>query len=241
MKKTNKNLIICAMVFVVALVISNVVSAKTITTGVVLFDTSITIPGAVFCYAITFLMTDIVGEIWGRKEARTIMLAGFGCQILATTLIVFTQFLPASDPNMQTAYETLLGPNVMLVTGSLVAYACSQSWDVFIFHRIRNFFMRRNDGSTRQRWIWNNASTMTAQAIDTVIFIGIGFGVGFGWLFDSSMLPTLLGMMLGQYIVKFLLALIDTPFFYFFTRGQHSPIQTNDLPSSLDEDARAEA
>ena len=69
-----------------------------------------------------------------------------------------------------------------------------------------------------KRWIWNNASTRTSQIIDTVIFIGIAFGLGFGWLFDSAMWGTLGGMMVGQYLCKFVLALIDTPFFYLLTR-----------------------
>ena len=55
-------------------------------------------------------------------------------------------------------------------------------------------------------------STMTSQIIDTVVFIGIAFGIGFGWLFDSAMLPQLGAMMVGQYLLKFCLAAIDTPF-----------------------------
>ena len=79
MKKTTSNLMICAMVFAVALVIANVVTAKTVQTGVPLFGSTILVPSAVVCYCITFLMTDVVGEIWGPKEARTIVLGGFAC------------------------------------------------------------------------------------------------------------------------------------------------------------------
>ncbi len=71
MKRTNENLLLCAMVFVVALVISNVVTGKTIQTGIPLFGSTIVLPGAALCYAITFLMTDVIGEVWGRKEAQT--------------------------------------------------------------------------------------------------------------------------------------------------------------------------
>lgn len=225
MKKTNTNLMLCAMVFAVALVTSNVITAKTIQTGIPLFGSTILVPTAVICYCVTFLMTDVVGEIWGKKEAQTVVLGGFGCQVLATTLIVIGQMLPASDPAMQAAYEMLLGQNAMFVIASMTAYLLSQSWDVFIFHRIRNR-MLGNGGSPRSRWVWNNASTMTSQIIDTVVFIGIAFGIGFGWLFDPVMLPQLGAMIVGQYLCKFVLAILDTPFFYLLTRKHHTAPQT---------------
>lgn len=228
MKKTDQNLMLCGMVFAVSLVIANVVTAKTIQTGIPLFGSTIALPGAAVCYAITFLMTDVVGEIWGRKEAQTIVYWGFVCQVLATVLIIFTQALPAVDPAMQSAYEMLLGQNVVFVVGSMVAYFASQSWDVFIFHKIRNKVLGAG-GSSSARWMWNNASTMTSQIIDTVIFIGIAFGLGFGWLFDASMLSTLLAMMVGQYVLKFCLAVIDTPLFYLMTRRRDHDRSREDM------------
>ena len=224
MKKTSANLMLCAMVFAVALVISNVITAKTIQTGIPLFGSTILVPSAVICYCITFLMTDVVGEIWGRKEAQLIVFGGFGCQIIATCLIVIGEALPAADPAMQNAYDLLLGQNAVFVLASMTAYLLSQSWDVFIFHSIRNRLLE-NGGSVRSRWIWNNASTMTSQIIDTVVFIGIAFGIGFGWLFDAALLPQLGAMMVGQYLCKFALAALDTPFFYLLTRKSHVPAE----------------
>lgn len=221
MKKTNANLMICAMVFAVALVISNVITAKTVMTGIPLFGSTILVPSAVICYCITFLMTDVIGEIWGRKEAQTVVFAGFGCQILATLLIIVGGALPAADPAMQASYDMLLGQNWVFVIASMTAYLLSQSWDVFVFHAIRNRILTREDGSVAMRWIWNNASTMTSQIIDTVVFIGIAFGLGFGWLFDAALLPQLGAMMVGQYLCKFALAALDTPFFYLLTRKEH--------------------
>ena len=216
MKKNQNNLILCCMLFVVSLVIANVVTAKVIDTGIPLFGGTIQLPGAAVCYAITFLMTDVIGEIWGKKEANVCVRWGFIGQILATVLIVFTQKLPAVSSDMQGAYDALLGQNYIFVIGSLVAYYVSQSWDVWIFHKIRDKFVK--DGNNKQRWIWNNASTMTSQIFDTVIFIGISFGFGFGWLFDAEMRPALWAMMVGQYFLKFLLAALDTPIFYLLTR-----------------------
>lgn len=221
MKKTNRNLILLSMIFAVSLVISNVVTAKTIQTGIPLFGNStITIPGAAVCYAITFLMTDIIGEIWGKKEANQTVILGFFCQILASLLILFTQYLPAANQDMQQAYNMLLGQNWIFVIGSLVAYFISQSWDVWIFHKLRDKHIREHGNTGKGRWIWNNASTMTSQILDTVIFIIISFGLGFGWIWNNPI--GLLNMCIGQYLIKFLLALIDTPFFYFFTRKREN-------------------
>ena len=217
MKKTNTNLMLCAMVFAVALVISNVITAKTVQTGIPLFGSTILVPSAVICYCVTFLMTDVIGEIWGRKEAQTVVFGGFACQILATCLILIGQVLPAADADMQASYDMLLGQNAIFVLASMTGYLLSQSWDVFVFHKIRDRVLA-NGGTERSRWIWNNVSTMTSQLIDTVVFIGIAFGLGFGWLFNPDLIGQLGAMMVGQYLCKFVLAAIDTPVFYFLTR-----------------------
>ena len=217
MQKTQKNLLLLYMIFGVSLVISNVVTGKLIDVPITLFGSHIQLPGAALCYAITFLMTDVIGEIWGKKEANLCVRWGFICQILASLLILITQYLPAVDPEMQKSYDALLGQNWVFVIGSLVAYFASQSWDVFIFHKIRDKFVKDDEGDTRKRWIWNNASTMTSQIIDTVLFIGIAFGFGFGWLWTPGMQLPLVSMMIGQYILKLILAAIDTPFFYLMT------------------------
>lgn len=217
MKRTPANLMICAMVFAVALVVANVITAKTVQTGIPLFGSTILVPSAVICYCITFLMTDVIGEIWGRKEARTVVLGGFACQVIATILILVGQLLPAADGAMQDAYAMLLGQNAVFVVASMGGYLLSQSWDVFVFHRIRDGVLARG-GSRSMRWLWNNASTMTSQAIDTVVFIAIAFGLGMGWFFDPALLPQLLAMMVGQYLCKLVLAAADTPVFYLLTR-----------------------
>lgn len=238
MKKTDGNLILCNMIFAVSLVIANVVTAKTIDVPVNLFGQHIQLPGAAVCYAITFLMTDVIGEIWGKKDANRCVLFGFICQITATLLIIFTQQLPAVNPDMQVSYDMLLGQNWVFVIGSMTAYFISQSWDVWFFHTIRNK-IAGGETSSRKRWMWNNASTMTSQIIDTVVFISIAFGLGFGWFFDPVMRPVLAGMMVGQYLLKFCLAAIDTPVFYLLTRngrisnGENGEAKEGDRPDAV--------
>ncbi len=219
MRKTNENLVLLNTLFATALIISNVVTVKLLRTGITLFGTELVLPGAAVCYACTFLFTDVIGEIWGRAEASKSVLYGFVSQLFASALILFTQHLPAADPAMQEAYTKLLGQNLFIVCASLIAYFVSQYWDIWFFHRIRDWYLHKHGGTTAARWIWNNASTMTSQILDTVIFIGLVFGVGFHWLWQPEMWPTLAGVIIGQYLFKLLLAVLDTPFFYLMTRG----------------------
>lgn len=218
MKKTQKNLLLINMVFITCLLIANVVTAKLWATGVTLFGVPVTLPGAALCYALTFLCTDVIGEIWGREQANISVRWGFVCQLFASGLILLTQYIPAADPSMQSAYEALLGQNWVFVIGSLVAYWVSQSWDVWFFHKIRDKYIAKHGSTKGGRWIWNNASTMTSQIWDTFIFIAISFGIGYGWFWNKEMWPTLGAMMIGQYVFKFIVSALDTPFFYLLTR-----------------------
>lgn len=214
MKKTNENLLLIHVIFVISIVVANIVGCKVINTGLTLFGIPLALSGGAITYAFTFLCTDIIGELWGKLEAQRAVRYGFVGQLFAIALIVLTQYTPTDDAAMQQAYETLLGQSPMFVLGSLCAYSCSQTWDVWIFHKIRARF----DAKPSMRWIWNNVSTGTSQIIDTVIYALVAFGIGMGWLFQEGGLSLLLSIILGQYLLKLCLAIIDTPFFYYFTR-----------------------
>lgn len=90
---------------------------------------------------------------------------------------------------------------------------------------INNFFdsgvqAKPKHGSTKGgRWLWNNGSTITSQIWDTVIYAVISFGFGLGWVHTHEGRMQLIGIIIGQYLLKACLALLDTPFFYFFTRN----------------------
>lgn len=214
MKKTQETLNVLTIIFIVSLVIANVITGKIIDTGITLFGQPLTIAGAIICYPITYLITDIVGEVWGKREANKIVKYGFIGQVIATLIIVVTTHTPYIDPTMQYAYEKLLGQNWVFVVGSLSAYLISQYLDVHIFHKLKS------KCKGKHKWIRNNVSTMTSQFVDTAVFITIAFGLGFGWLFDNQI--ALLNMLIGQYLIKVILAALDTPLFYYFTREHRS-------------------
>lgn len=215
MKANQSNLIMLNMIFVVSIVIANCVGCKIIDTGINLFGLRLSLSGGAITYAFTFLCTDIIGEVYGKKEARATVFKGFVGQVFAIALIVLTQYTPTADADMQAAYVKLLGQAPMFTLGSICAYWCSQSWDVYIFHKLRDKF----DAKPSMRWLWNNLSTGTSQIIDTCIYALISFGLGLGLLWAPGGLKTLFGLVAGQYLLKLVLAIIDTPFFYLFTRG----------------------
>ena len=80
----------------------------------------------------------------------------------------------------------------------------------------------REQGTNKNRWIWNNISTATSQMIDTALFTTLSFGIGLGWLADQEMRKTLAAMVVGQYVYKLLLAVLDTPVFYLLTKNKGS-------------------
>lgn len=214
MKKTNENLILLHIIFVVSIVVANIVGCKVIDTGMSFLGIPLALSGGAITYAFTFLCTDVISEIWGKETAKKAIKYGFIGQIFAIILIIVTQYTPTNNAEIQQAYVTLLGQSPMFVLGSLCAYGCSQTWDVWIFHKVRDYF----EAKPSLRWIWNNISTATSQIIDTAIYAIVAFGIGMGWLFSSEGRISLFGIIVGQYLLKLCLAILDTPFFYLLTR-----------------------
>lgn len=198
MRKTEKNLMLLNCLFVVSLIIANVVASKIVSFW------GLVVPAAIVAYPVTFLITDVIGEIWGKDEANRTVKIGFICQIFSLILIALAIMLPVAPfADNQLEFKSVLGQSFRCVMASLIAYLCSQSWDVFVFHKLKE------KTENKYKWLRNNLSTMTSQIIDTAIFITIAF-------FGS--VPNIVIMILSQYFIKLVYALLDTPFFYILTR-----------------------
>lgn len=204
MKKNEKNLMLLNCLFVVSLIIANIVASKIVSFW------GLVVPAAIVAYPVTFLITDVIGEIWGKEEANRTVKIGFVCQLFSLLLIGLAILLPVAPfANNQVEFKSILGQSFRCVTASLVAYLCSQSWDVYVFHKLKNI------NGEKHKWIRNNLSTMTSQIIDTAIFITIAF---------IGSVPNIFTMIISQYVIKVVYALLDTPFFYFLTRKKRSDI-----------------
>ncbi len=190
-------LLTLSMAFVTCLLVSNVVAGKIIGIGMLG-----TISAGIVCYPLTFLFTDTISELFGKRRATTIVWAGFGCNILLVILVLLAGALPpAVFWDGQEAFMGTLGFVPRVVLASMVAYIISQNLDVIGFHYIK--------GKTGDKYLWlrNNISTMFSQSIDTFLFIGIAF-------IGVFPLPVIINMMILQYIVKLIIAACDTPFVY---------------------------
>ena len=204
MRKTEKNLMLVNAIFLTSLLVANVVSSKIVSFW------GLTVPAAIVAYPLTFLMTDVIGEIWGKEEANKTVKLGFICQMVSLVLIGGAILLPVAPfADNQAQFTAILGSSFRVVFASMIGYLVSQSWDVWIFHKVRDAYIKKHGSTKGGRWIWNNASTMTSQIIDTAIFITIAF---------IGVVPNIWTMILSQYLVKFVYALLDTPFFYLLTR-----------------------
>ena len=124
--------------------------------------------------------------------------------IIAIILIFIATILPVAPfSDNQAEFETILGSTARVTIASMISYFVSQSWDIFVFHKLKDIFPNK-------KWIRNNVGTMTSQIIDTFIFIFIAF---------YGKVPSIVTMAISQYIVKFFLAILDTPIFYLLTKN----------------------
>ena len=154
-------------------------------------------------YGSLFLVTDILNEFYGEKEARKAVYAGFFA-LIATTIIMqlCLVFFPAPEDFIQPALAEIFGFLPRVAAASLIAYLISQLHDVWAYALWRKVL-------PGNRWLWvrNNFSTMISQLIDSVLFCTLAFaGVYPQEVFWSVLVTT--------YLFKFVTALLDTPFIY---------------------------
>lgn len=172
---------------------------------------AIIVPAGVLAYAITFFATDCYAELYGRRPAQVVVNVGFAMNFVLLGLVWLAIAAPGSDAGVDPAsFGSVLGLSTNIVAGSLVAYVVSQNWDVLTFHAIRE----RTEG--RYLWARNVGSTASSQLIDTVIFVFVAFSIVPSILGTGDALPlsVLSQLVAGQYLLKLLIAVLDTPLVY---------------------------
>lgn len=161
-------------------------------------------------YGAMFLLTDILSEHYGKKEAFRAVWIGF---LTSAIFVVSTQVLLAFSANefdfAQGHLRALFSLAPRILFGSMIAYLISQSFDVWAFNKIKKI---TND---KYLWLRNNGSTLISQFIDTMIFTAVGL-TAFSFLpFEGIISVDLFwSVALATYIIKVIVAAIDTPFLY---------------------------
>lgn len=160
-------------------------------------------------YGSIFFSTDILSDIYGKKEAKKGVLIGFISLLLMTLYMQLSLYIkPANFEEAQVIQNSLenifsLIPRIAL--GSIVAYFISQYTDVFIFHLVKS------KTGEKKLWLRNNISTMISQFIDSIIFVFIAF-----WgLYTMDVWWEIL---ITTYLFKWIVAAVDTPFIYIAKR-----------------------
>lgn len=220
--------ILLAGLFIAALVVCNLIANKFI--EIDLGFKKFIISAGVLPYPVTFLITDLLSEIYGRKRTNRVVISGF----IASAFVLGVLWLGMQFPSIEGSpvndceYSKVFGNSWRVVMASMIAYLSAQLVDVRVYH----FWKDLTKG--KHLWLRNNGSTIFSQFIDTTLVVGVLF-VGaqtFGLepstivvidecgqeIKDSSRsLGTIGTYILDGWLFKAFCALIDTPFIYLST------------------------
>jgi len=194
-------------VFITALVLANVLGSKITTIfGIV---TSV----GIFAYPITFLVTDAIEEVRGKKVSQVFIYVGFVALLLSVVLVwIGIKMPPASFYASNESYVTVFGNSIRIIIASMVAFLISQTHDIWAF----NFWKQKTNG--RFLWLRNNLSTIGSQLIDTALFTFIAFYQ----MTPEFTVVRIFQMIIPYWLLKVGFAFMDTPFVYLLVKWLRS-------------------
>ncbi|MDP6921904.1 MAG: queuosine precursor transporter [Lutibacter sp.] len=197
--------LVLAGIFIAALVASNLIFQKFFywnPFGWFRFELSV----GILPYPITFLITDIISEIYGKKRANQVVITGIVASIFSMGILLVANAVPAieASPVDDTLFKAVFGLSPLAVLASMLAYLFAQFIDIRIFH----FWKEKTKG--KHLWLRNNFSTFTSQFVDTFTVVGL--------LCTFEALPwSMFGsLVVSGFLFKVLIALLDTPLLYLF-------------------------
>jgi uncharacterized integral membrane protein (TIGR00697 family) len=186
----------CAALFVTCLLTANTIAAKLISLGGVI------LPAAVIVFPVSYIVGDVLTEVWGYAAARRVIWLGFACNLLMVAAIwVGGEIPPAPVWAGQEAYRQILGQTPRILLASFVAYLAGEFANAYVLARVKIL--------TRGRWLWVRTigSTLVGQAFDSAIFIGLAFA-------GTVPLGVLAGIVVAQWGAKVVYEAAATPFTY---------------------------
>jgi uncharacterized integral membrane protein (TIGR00697 family) len=189
--------------FIASLVVSNLIFQKFFYWdffGLYTFQISV----GILPYPITFLVTDIISEIYGAKKANQVVTAGIFASLFSLLIIFVANAVPATStsPITNEVFTSVFGKSALAVVASMIAYLAAQYIDIYIFH----FWKRVTKG--KMLWVRNNFSTITSQFVDTLSVLLL--------LCSFEILPwdIFTQLLISGFLFKLLIALLDTPLLY---------------------------
>ena len=197
-----------AALFITSLVVSNLIFQKFFywypfdgkIFGIRLFELSV----GILPYPITFLITDLISEIYGKIAANRVVTAGIFASFFSMGILLIADYVPAmeSSPVDNATFTQVFSLSPLAVLASMIAYLLAQFVDIRIYH----FWKKLTNG--KMLWLRNNFSTFASQFLDTfsVVCLLSVFGV-LPW-------DLFFGLVLSGFIFKVIVALLDTPLLY---------------------------
>jgi len=195
--------LILGAMFIAALVASNLIFQKFFywePFGWFRFELSV----GILPYPITFLITDLISEIYGQKKANKVVIAGIAASFFSMGILLVADAVPAMDssPVSDQTFRGVFGLSPIAVLASMLAYLFAQFIDIRIYHFWKNYT------KGKKLWLRNNLSTFSSQFIDTFTVVSL--------LTVFQVLPQDLywTLILSGVLFKILVAALDTPLLY---------------------------
>jgi uncharacterized integral membrane protein (TIGR00697 family) len=199
-----------AALFITSLVVSNLIFQKFFywypfdisIGGIRLFELSV----GILPYPVTFLVTDLISEIYGKKRATQVVIAGIFASFFSLLIILISDSVPAlsSSPLDNKTFSKVFSLSGLAVLASMLAYLFAQFIDIKIYH----FWKNLTKG--KMLWLRNNFSTFSSQIIDTLTVISLLC------LFQVLNWDSFWGLVISGIVFKIVIAFLDTPLLYFF-------------------------
>ena len=209
-KLAHKIYLYLAALFITSLVVSNLIFQKFFywypfdisISGIRLFELSV----GILPYPITFLVTDLISEIYGKKKATQVVIAGIFASFFSLLIILISDSVPAlsSSPLDNETFSKVFSLSGLAVLASMLAYLFAQFIDIKIYH----FWKSLTKG--KMLWLRNNFSTFSSQIIDTVTVISLLC------IFQVLNWDSFWGLVISGIIFKIIIAFLDTPLLYLF-------------------------
>ena len=199
---------ILAGLFIASLVASNLIFKKFFYWdffGIYTFEISV----GILPYPLTFLITDSISEIYGKKRANLVVTAGIFASLFTLLIILISNAVPAIDgsPVGDEIFNTVFGSTGIAVSASMIAYLLAQYIDISIYH----FWKKFTDG--KHLWLRNNFSTFTSQFVDTFAIISLLS------IFGELPWEKFWVLLLSGFLFKVIVAILDTPLLYLIVYG----------------------
>jgi hypothetical protein len=182
--------------FVTCLITANIIAVKLIDIG------GLIMPAGIIIFPISYIVGDVLTEVYGYRAARRVIWLGFACNLIAVTAILIGQALPAAGFwDAQAAYERILGFTPRLLIASFVAFLVGEFANSYVLARLKVAT------KGRRLWLRTISSTVIGQGLDSVIFIFVAF-----WGTQPS--EALMSAMLTQWVFKVIYEALATPITY---------------------------